>query len=54
MLEIMIDIAIDITGILSCILLTLIACLSGAVAIIAVGKALISLIKDKNAWEDYF
>jgi hypothetical protein len=45
----MFEIMIDIAGILSCVLLTLIACLSGAVAIIAVGKALISLIKDKNA-----
>jgi len=54
MIEIMINIAIGIAGIMAGILLTLIACLSGAVAIIAVGKALISLIKHKNAWEDFF
>lgn len=50
----MFEIMTDIAGIMACVLLTLIACLSGAVAIIAVGKALISLIKDKDTWEDLF
>jgi hypothetical protein len=50
----MLEIMIDIAGVIAGILLMTIVCLIGAITIVALGKALISLIKDKDTWEDYF